>query len=245
MKWRIASVSTFVCLTALCVVVLSATAGTGTAATGNGAPSGSHYTLNIIGVPQGKTADMTGNNGSRIFVLLNGGEDATSLNGKAYSDLNKVNTIGLVPAPVGESFQVLDANATDSTGALFQLPLDVSSSWTVWARALGTPGGSAIQTTCAASSFIDTVTGEIFCSGDSALYYRTKGKSTFSDVTSQLLFLNVTIDSTVNPQLAACLGVVGTQTVNVSLFNSCFQNYFWNYNNNGLKLLQLRFYAAS
>jgi hypothetical protein len=245
MKWRIASVSAFACLTALCVIVLSATAGAGTTATGNGAPSGSHYTLNIIGVPQGKTADMTGNNGSRIFVLLNGGEDATSLNGKAYSDLNKVNTIGLVPAPVGESFQVLDANATDSTGALFQLPLDVSSSWTVWARALGTPGGSAIQTTCAASSFIDTVTGEIFCSGDSALYYRTKGKSTFSDVTSQLLFLNVTIDSTVNPQLAACLGVVGTQTVNVSLFNSCFQNYFWNYNNNGLKLLQLRFYAAS
>jgi hypothetical protein len=31
----------------------------------------------------------------------------------------------------------------------------------------------------------------------------------------------------------------------VSLFNSCFQNYFWNYDNNGLKLLQLRFYAAS
>jgi len=23
------------------------------------------------------------------------------------------------------------------------------------------------------------------------------------------------------------------------------QNYFWNYDNNGLKLLQLRFYAAS
>jgi hypothetical protein len=49
----------------------------------------------------------------------------------------------------------------------------------------------------------------------------------------------------VNPQLAACLGVTGTQTVNVSLFNSCFQDYFWNYNNNGLKVLQLRFYAGS
>jgi hypothetical protein len=245
MKWRIAYVSALACLAVLCVFVLSAGAGTTATTTGNGAPSGSHYTLNIIGVPQGKTADMTNNNGSRIFVLLNGGEDATSLNGKAYSTLNKVNTIGLVPAPAGGSFQVLDANATDSTGALFQLPLDVSSSWTVWARALGTPGGSAIQTTCAASSFVDTVTGEIFCSGDSALYYRTKGQSTFADVTSQLLFLSLTIDSTVNPQLAACLGVTGTQTVNVSLFNSCFQDYFWNYNNNGLKVLQLRFYAGS
>jgi hypothetical protein len=120
----------------------------------------------------------------------------------------------------------------------------VSSSWNVWARALGTPGGSAIQTTCAAS-FIDTVAGEIFCSSDSAMYFRTKGKSTFTDVTSLLLFLTVTIDSTATPGLATCLGVTGTQSVTVSLFNSCFQNYFWNYDNNGLKLLQLRFYPAS
>ena len=30
---------------------------------GNGAPSGSHYTLNIIGVAQGKTATMKGTKG--------------------------------------------------------------------------------------------------------------------------------------------------------------------------------------
>jgi hypothetical protein len=218
--------------------------GTGLAgATGNGAPSGAHYTLNIIGVPKGKTADMTGNNGSRIFVLLNGGEDATSLNGKPYNTLNKVNTIGLVPAPAGQSFQVLDANATDSTGAVFQLPADVSDGYSVWARALGTPGGSAIQTTCAAS-FIDTVAGQIYCSTVSKMYFRDKGKSTFTDVSSQLLFLTVTVDSTATPGLAQCLGVTGTQSVTVSLFNSCFQNYFWNYDNNGLKVLQLRFYAS-
>jgi hypothetical protein len=131
---KVASVGALACLAAFGVLLLSSGAG----ATGNGAPSGSHYTVNIIGVPKGKSADMTGNNGSRIFVLLNGGEDATSLNGKPYNTLDKVNTIGLVPAPAGESFQVLDANATDSTGAVFQLPADVSTSWTVWARALGT-----------------------------------------------------------------------------------------------------------
>ena len=43
-----------------------------TAITGNGAPSGPHYNLNIIGVPKDKTADMTGNNGHRIFVPLLG-----------------------------------------------------------------------------------------------------------------------------------------------------------------------------
>jgi hypothetical protein len=57
--------------------------------------------------------------------------------------------------------------------------------------------------------------------------------------------MTVTIDPTATPGLAACLGVTTTTSVTVSLFNSCFQNYFWNYDNNGLKVLQLRFYPAS
>jgi hypothetical protein len=83
MKQRIGFVAAFMCLTAV-GLMLSGGAGAGTGTTGNGGPSGSHYTLNIIGVPKGKSADMTGNNGSRIFVLLNGGEDVTSLNGLPY-----------------------------------------------------------------------------------------------------------------------------------------------------------------
>jgi len=179
-----------------------------------------------------------------MFVLLNGGQDATTLNGKPSNQLLKVNTIGLVPAPAGESFSVLDANATDANGGLFQLPADVSTGWTVWARALGTPGGSAIQTTCA-SSFLDAVDGQIFCSDQSAIYTRTTGKSLFANVSADLLFMTVTVDATATPQLAACLSVTGVTSVTVSLFNSCFQNYFWNYDNHGLKLVQLRFYAAA
>jgi hypothetical protein len=38
----------------------------------NGAPGGSHYNLNIIGVPHDKTADMTGTQGHTIFVALTG-----------------------------------------------------------------------------------------------------------------------------------------------------------------------------
>ena len=226
-----------------CLAVVPAS-GASAGTTGNGAPNGSHYTLNIIGVPHDKTADMTGNTGGRIFVQLNGGQDAVSLNGKPSNQLLKVNTIGLVPAPAGESFSVLDANATDADGALFQLPANVSTAWTVWARALGTPGGSAIQTTCA-SSFLDAVDGVIYCSDQSAMYMRTTGKSLFSDVSADLLFLTVTVDSSLSPNLAACLGVTGVQSVTVSLFNSCFENYFWNYDNHGLKLLQLRFYSAA
>ncbi|AKD04266.1 hypothetical protein POKO110462_11855 [Pontibacter korlensis] len=99
-------------------------------ATGNGAPSGAHYTLNIIGVPKGKTAPMDGNSGHRILVTLEGN---TKLN-LQNADL----TDG--------TFRVLDANGTDGNGALFQLPSpdlvnDGITSYSVYARALGKPGG--------------------------------------------------------------------------------------------------------
>ena len=218
------------------------------ATTGNSAPSGAHYNLNIIGVPKDETAAMTTGDGHRIFVQLQGGEDAVSLNGKLSSQLVKVNKIFLQPAPAGESFQVLDANATDANGALFQLPADVSANWTVWGRALGTPGGKANMTTCATTAGLDGILGtaddEVICSMSTLSLNRTKGKQTFTNVSADLLFITLAVDPTTNASLATCLGVTSTSTVMVSLFNGCLQNYFWNYDNHGLKLLQLRFYSA-
>jgi hypothetical protein len=217
------------------------------ALTGNGAPSGTHYNLNIIGVPQDKTADMTGSNGHVIFVQLFGGDSASSLNGKDFNTISKTNKILLSPAPAGESFQVLDANATDSNGAQFQLPADVSTTWTVWARALGKPGRTANMTTCATEAVVDPVTGattqEVICSLATLTMTRTKN-SKFQNVSSDLLFITLLVDPATNGDLATCLGVTAATQVSVPLFNGCLQNYFWNYQNNGLKLLQLRFYPA-
>lgn len=215
--------------------------------TGNGAPSGPHYNLNIIGVPQDKTADMTGANGHVIFVQLVGGDTASSLNGKDFSTISKINKIFLFPAPLGESFQVLDANATDRNGASFQLPEDVSTTWTVWARALGKPGGSANMTTCATVEVTDPVTGattnEVLCSLATLTITRVKNAK-FANVSSELLFITIVVDPVASPDLATCLGVTTVGQVTVPLFNGCLQNYFWNYQNNGLKLLQLRFYPV-
>jgi hypothetical protein len=221
---------------------------TGVATTGNGAPSGAHYNLNIIGVPKNKTATMTTGDGHRIFVQLTGGEDAVGLNGKLANQISKLNKILLQPAPAGESFQVLDANATDGNGALFQLPADVSGTWTVWARALGTPGGKSNTTTCATTAGLDGVLGtaddEVVCSLSTLSMERTKGKQSFVNVSAELLSITITVDPTANTALATCLGVTATTDVTLSLFNGCLQNYFWNYDNQGLKLLQLRFYPA-
>jgi hypothetical protein len=176
---------------------------------GNGAPSGPHFNLNIIGVPKAKTGDFTGD-GRRIFMPLTGRARINLAQG---------------------DFAVLDANGTDGTAA-FQLPNpdpdgDGVTSYRVFARALGKPGGQARVTTCAT----DVATGELVCSNDALLAVRTKGKQSFTDVSKQLLFITADIDGD---------GVVET----VPLFDDALQGFFWDFDNQGLKLLQLRFYEV-
>ena len=170
-------------------------------ATGNGAPSGAHYNLNLIGVKKTDQLPNDANNGHRIFVNLNG-------NSKIY----------LYPG----DFAVLDADATDGRGA-FQLPAPSSLQYQVWIRAVGTPGGSGQITTCAT----DPVTGEEVCSLDSVILMRTKGKQSFTNVTDELTTL--------------CTTTLGC----VDIFDPAFQDYLWSYDNNGLKVVQLRFYQVS
>jgi len=194
------------------------------AQTGNGAPSGPHYNLNILGKEQCPTDPMTNSNGHVIFVLLNGGDVATNLTGKLASNISKVNKIYLQQSPDNTTFAVLDGNACDGNGALFELP-NPSAGYTIWARALATPGGSATMTTCAT----DPTTGELVCSTENVLLVRTKGKQTFANVTTQLTTITFISPTTGQP-------------ITVSIFDPALVDYFWNYQNNGLRLAQLRFY---
>lgn len=214
--------------------------------------NGSDFQLNIIGVDKDKTADMDNNDGRRIFVQLYGGETVTNggskwKEGKGYGDLSKINKILLTK---GDEFGVLDANATDADGAEFQLtdpePNDDNvASYRVTARALGKPGGSATLTTCAEETFDETT--DIWCGSNGVTIEREKGKPKPIDVTENLLKMTITVDPDNDPELATCLGFEDTDgddpavDVDVWLFDDCFQNYFWNHENNGLKLLQLRF----
>jgi hypothetical protein len=174
----------------------------------NGFPSGGHYNLNIIGVPKDKSADMDGNNGHRIFVNLTG--------------RNKINLAE------GDDFRVLDANGTDGS-ATFQLPNpdpdnDGMTAYSVYARALGKPGGSGTITTCAEDSL-----GNTYCTSEQLVLVRDKGKPTGSNVSKQLLYIYVDLDGD------------GTEE-RYPLFDDALQGYYWDYDNNGLKLVQLRFY---
>lgn len=210
----------FVSRLALCAALATATLGAAVGpavaenpSTGNGAPSGSHYTLNVIGVSQDKTAAMDGNNGSRIFVPLWG---------KAKINLTE------------GDFGVLDANGTDADGATFSLPNpdpdgDGVTSYSVYARALGTPGGSSTTTTCAS----DVVDGELVCSTESMILVRgSKGVDKFTNVSRELLYVYADYDGDGDLDL-------------IPLFDNRLEDYYWDYDNNGLKVAQLRFYEQS
>lgn len=203
---------------------------------GNGAPSGAHYNLNIIGVEKGKTADMSGSDRHTIFVALTNSGDTHS-------------NIYLTPG----DFQVCDGNAFDSVhnctglevkttaGAMFQLPCNTnvpaditcaggvySKAYEVWARALGTPGGSATITTCA----WDPILNEEICSTENVVLVRYTGKSNFKNVTNELTSLVADIDG-------------DGDTERVALFSGGLEDFAWQYANKGLRLAQLRFYLIN
>ena len=70
------------------------------------------------------------------------------------------------------------------------------------------------------------------------VFVRGTGKSSFRNVTSNLT--TISLDPVLD---AAAVDACGGTTVN--LFDGCLEGYFWQYDNNGLKLLQLRFYSET
>lgn len=221
---------------------------------GHGAPQGAHdYQLNIIGtsVKNDNTLDDWGGNGHRIFVLLNG-----------------KSKIALEEGP----YQVLDANGTDANGATFQLPApgvdayivgdpgdaDVVSEYSVFIRSLGKPGGWTTITTCA--DVLDSTFGGLLGGADrnvlnragefggqcsieqvgQEITYRDKGKSSFTNVTAALTTIVFEVEI-----LDDTGAVVDTVEVRVPIFDDSLQNEYWEYDNNGLRLLQVRFYDCS
>jgi hypothetical protein len=126
----------------------------------------------------------------------------------------------------GNSFQVLDPDCVNNPPAAFQLPNPCADNtctqfaYSVWARAL-TPGAAKMYT-----CYTDTMTGDTFC--DTGLMVVSLNKVTppkFANVSQQLL--------------SVCDATTGKT---VPLFSNKLDNYFWQYDNQGLRHAQLRFY---
>jgi len=210
--------------------------------------SGPHYNLNIIGVDNPKTAYLTDSNRHTIFVALGSKDGAPTRS-----------NIWLTPG----DFTVCDGNAFDQAydcsgaaisgklGAVFRLPCDTNIStpdgctdaagnplpsilnYTVWVRALGQQGGHATMTLCAEDP---ANPGVQLCNTGSNVVssgiLTAHAKKTFTNVTSQLTVLH-----------NVCFLDSGVFTCeDVSLFSDGLINFVWEYDNNGLKLAQFRFY---
>ena len=251
------------------LLVLSA--GKAVAGNGNGAPTGAHYNLNIIGVENPKNSTLTDSNRHTIFVALGKKDNAVQTN------------IYLVP---GLEWKVCDGNGFDAAyncdgqglgggkvGAVFQLPCNQNLhdgdlidhdgdpetpeipaelvpcdpqdavpdlAYEVWGRALGKPYGGAKMTTCATETDFDAgnngTVGDEVCSLESVLFFRTKGKQTFQNVTNELTSLVACFD----PDPLDDVDEI--ECFRYALFSDEFIDWFWKYENQGLRLAQLRFY---
>lgn len=215
--------------TVMAITALSMAALQAMAAPNDPKLSGTHFNLNIQGKNTCAGDDLTGSNRHTIQVLLNYSDK--NYNGVPLAELDRRNKIFLSAG----DFQVLDGNACDGDGAKFQLPGDVATNWEIWARALAKPGGSATMTTC----LVDD-TNTIYCNTaaqDIVTLKRTTGKPQWQNVTSQLTTINyctdVNADGAIDP---------ATECSDVNLFGSDTYQYFWDYDNAGLRLTQLRFY---
>lgn len=181
----------------------------------NGFPDngqGTLYKFNLLGVPRGKTASMTGDEGKRMFVPLWG-------NAKIYLQ-------------EGETFDILDANATDGNGGRFQLPNPqvegTEGTWYgVYIRPKGKPGGKATLSTC------KVVDGEELCSTESYLLVRGTGKPSVENVSKELL--TVCLDLDLDPtDPTPC-------ELREFLFDDSLAEYLWNVDNQGLRNAEVRF----
>jgi hypothetical protein len=190
----------------------------------NGAPNGPHYNLNIIGVPKDKNMPE-GLGGNVIFAKL--GNDELSVRTR-------------INLEEGPEFAVLDKDGTDGSATLQLMdpfPDDVSPGintgeeavYKIYVRGLGKPDKSAVLT----SGFTDE-NGVDWWSLESVTVERTKGQSRFSDQTLKLttIYVDITDDDIDNP-------------VRYNLFGNDLWEYFWDYDNSGLKLLQMRIYLET
>ena len=235
----------------------------GVAFAGNGAPQAKKLgQVNIIGVKNPKTDNMDDKSGGVIFVALDGKSKINlventeaGLDENAFVVLDKNGTdadgaLLALPAPDLDPYRV----GQDMTG------VDTMSAYSVFVRPLGKPGGWATITTCAqlvdstfggllSGTFIRTLNKE--CEWDDALasveqvgqdiLKREKGKSTFQNVTAELLTIvfkvevQIGVDSEGNP-------ITIIEYIRVPIFDDIIQGEYWEYDNHGLKLCQVRFY---
>ena len=227
---------------------LLATLISSSAVAGPGHPTGKLLgSFNMIGHP--KNVDVLPNdnsNGRAIMVPLKNARGADSIVCEAdetvlvddteptYTD--QAPSGAKIHFVAGDSFDIIDRDATDRDGAEIQVPAATQNgepvlSVGIWLRVLGKPN------TC---MDIDAYAYDL----DQSLYFfagsvdlnRKTGKATWVKVNDLFDVYFCEVD----PNTDLCID--GT-TEELSVFNNVFEDYFWNILNDGARIVQARLYA--
>jgi hypothetical protein len=219
------------------VLALGMVASVAVAGVGNKLPSGPHYNLNIIGAKTDK--DVGDSNGHTLFVRLDG-----------------TTKIIMTQADDGE-FKVVDRNGVDEGERMGEATFNIAPGYyNVYARALGKP--SKHVDIDAFGWFYDELLGETLVWLGYVKIERKKGKPDTLNI-NELFYVDVSLCTATDMVLVDPDGIPGSgdeyyeeQCVEWVVYEDYWVfdieellEYFWNYDNKGLKLLQVRFYECN
>jgi len=230
------------------------------------------YKFNIIGMKNPKN-DMDQGAGKVIFVNLNEPSkinlvcsddpevlaDYPELEAGSFDILDKDATDSDPKDPESGAVLALPYPGLEPY-VVGETPVDSWSDYSIYIRSLGKPGGWAEITTCAdvvASELADFLSPKIvktilndpgafggYASVESVgqeITERPKGKSVFTNVTAQLLTIVLKIELDIDGDGS----VDETVYVRVPIFDEILENEYWEYDNHGLKNLQVWIYNNS
>ena len=164
------------------------------AAKGNGLPSvdmSGSFLINIHAVDKCPSNGFDGSNRHTIVIEgLNDDDFAAALeaHGNNVPDLSDKNDIMLVKSDSADSFQIHDGNACDDDPAELALPPLVATTYDVFMKMVGKPGGKANPVLCAKDMYTDLVTEDYYCN-TGTVHVRNNGKNMYVNVTDELLWI--------------------------------------------------------
>lgn len=190
------------------------------AGVGNRLPNGPHYNLNIIGVTS-DTKDVGDSMGHTLFVGIEGRTK-----------------IIMEQDPAG-IFQVLDRDGVSDSEALFNI---APGTYNVFARALGKPGNNEGDVSVEITSWaeVEDELGIDYWLIDTIDLSRLKGKPQTVNI-NKLFYIDgeysITDGITTNSYSVDNEWIFGIE-------DPTLNEYWWDYDNNNMKVLQVRFYPC-
>jgi hypothetical protein len=213
---------------------------------GNNGLSGPHWGFNIIGHPKNVDAiHGDHSNGRAIMVPLKNahGPDAIVCEEDEYLITPDTEPTWTDQQPsgakihflAGETFDIIDRDATDRDGAMIMVPTVMENDEQVLAvdiyvRVLGKP-----NTCMDIDGYAYDMNQSLWFWSGSVDLNRKHGKASWVDVRELFDVWFCEVDQDID----AC--IQGTEE-ELSVFNNVFEDYFWNILNNGTRIVQVRLY---